>query len=122
NLANVHNEATIELGAVVNSNGFTADASQTNVSGDTTNRFGAEATSGAGGGSVGVAGSFALNIVNIETTGGIRSGATVNAGAGSVLLGAASKSESITKALPAGGGASGSSVGIGASFALSIVT
>src|SRR5262249_15820860 len=88
NLANVVNEAGVQGGAVVTSTGFAADASETNVAGDTTNSFAAETTAGASGGQVGVAGSVAIDIVNVDTTGGIRSGGIVNAGTGDVSLGA----------------------------------
>ncbi|HEX7525555.1 MAG TPA: hypothetical protein VF327_04570, partial [Gaiellaceae bacterium] len=121
NVAHVHNEATAEAGSVISGQGFTADASMTNVSGDTTHRFGAETTSGASGGKVGIGASVSINIVDVHTTGAIRTGASVNAGAGAVLLGAASTSDTIVKALPAGGGVGGASVGVGASFALSVM-
>ena len=121
NLANVTNEAVVQNGAVVNSNGFTADASETNVSGDTTSTFAAETTAGASGGQVGVAGSVAIDLVTINTTGGIRSGGIVNAGTGDVFIGAASNSSTTTNALMANTGAGGASVGVGASFALAIV-
>src|SRR5262249_54082496 len=85
------------------------------------NSFAAETTAGASGGQVGVAGSVAIDIVNVDTTGGIRSGGIVNAGTGDVSLGAASTSTSTTNALMANTGAGGSSVGVGASFALAIV-
>ncbi len=100
--------------------GLTAAAFETNVAGDTTSRFGAATTSGAGGGSVGVAGSVSINLVTINTTGAIRSGASVDAGLGDVSLSAASNSVSTVSALP-GVATGGSSFGLGISFALSIV-
>ena len=110
----------VESGAVVVVHGFVADASETNVAGDTTSRFGAESTSGAGGGSVGVAGSVSINIVNVDTAAAIRSGASVDAGLGDASLSAASNSISTVKAFP-GGATSGTDFGLGISFALSIV-
>src|SRR5687767_8482601 len=83
--------------------------------------FNAQATAGAGGGSVGVAGSLALNIINLSVRGQVLASAVVSAGSGDVSLKAASKGVSTVKALPAVDGVSGSSVGIGAAFALSIV-
>ncbi|HEX7527306.1 MAG TPA: hypothetical protein VF327_13410, partial [Gaiellaceae bacterium] len=119
NLANVTNESVVETGAIVASHGLTADASMTTLSGDATNRFGAESTSGAGGGSIGIAGSVSINIVNVTTTAAIRTGSSVDAGAGDVSLTAASTSVSTVKAM--GGTIGGSSFGLGVSFALSIV-
>ena len=73
NLANVTNEAVVQGGGVLTAASLSASAGMTNVSGDTANNFGAQSTSGAGGGSVGVAGSASINIVNVNTTAAIRS-------------------------------------------------
>src|SRR5207245_11715901 len=81
----------------------------------------AQATSGAGGGSVGLAGSFALVISTITTTAGLYA-PLANANGGDVALTATESSTAMSKALPGtSGGGGGSSVGIGASVALSIV-
>ncbi|HTZ06018.1 MAG TPA: hypothetical protein VMB53_09700, partial [Gaiellaceae bacterium] len=119
NLANVTNEAVVESGAVVASHGLVADASMTTLAGDATDRFGAASTSGAGGGSIGVAGSVSINIVNLDTAAAIRSGATVDVAGGDSSLTAASTSVSTVAAM--GGTIGGSSFGLGISFALSIV-
>ena len=119
-LAIVTNDAVVETGAIVASHGLTADAGMTDRAGDTTHRFAAESTSGAGGGSVGVAGSISISLVNVDTNAAIRTGASVDATGGDVSLSATSTSESIAKALP-GGTIGGSSFGLGISFALSIV-
>ena len=88
-----------------------------------THVFGATTTSGAGGGDVGIAGSISINIVKLETTATIASGATVNAGAGDVIVEAEADSTMNTTALPAeGGSVSGAeSVGIGASVSVALM-
>ena len=106
--------------AVVVSHGLAADAAMTNVGGDLTHRFAAESKSGAGGGDVGISGSVSINIVNVATSGAIRTGGSVDATGGNVTLGAASTSVSTVSALPAGV-TGGSSFGLGISFALSII-
>lgn len=92
-------------------------------SGDGTNTFLAESTSGAGATNVGVAGSLAVNVAMVTTDALIRSGAMVDAdrnndGTGAVGLLADSKTAgtAAAKASEEGGG----SVGVGASFALNI--
>jgi hypothetical protein len=139
NYANLVNIAKIGYGATTTSNGVVIQASTTN-SGPSAgmHTFGAEATSGAGGGDLGFAGSVAINIVNARTTAIILSHPTrgppgaehltppahlptsVNAGTGNVSLEASSTSESTVKALPAGE-IGGADFGLGLSFALSIV-
>src|SRR5207302_340336 len=89
------------------------------VSGDSTHRFGAESTSGAAAKDVGVAGSFSLNLVHLDTTAALRSTSSLDAGNGDVSLRAASTSESIVKAQPRDGGATGSTVGHGSLLTLS---
>ena len=99
-----------------------ADATATPaVEADKTHVFAAEATSGAGGGKIGIAGSFALNIANVRTLATIAPHATVTAG-GDVALTAASEATSTAKALPGEDGASGSAFGLGASVALNLVS
>ena len=94
--------------------------------------FGASATSGAGGTSVGVAGSFGLDLIDSESAATIAANAQVTiasvAGAqtpaegdGSVTLLSDDLTSSAVLALPAGDGASGGKVGVGASIALNIV-
>src|SRR6185503_9456627 len=142
NYARVRNEAILPAGTTVTADGAAVEATmgeeedrplQEGLEGEEEEEIGlpvvpegeahhfqAIATSGAGGGSVGVAGSVAINIVNIETT--ARIAGTLNAGGGDVEIKAESESDSETKALPANGGASGvSSVGVGASVAVAVI-
>src|SRR5207247_4372117 len=120
NNAKSSNEATQPAGANVYSVGATIEALM-----GSTHDLGASATSGAGGGSVGVAGSVAIDIENIETTARLAGILTAGTGAGAdVSITATSHATSDTKALPeeSTGGVSGaSSVGVGASVAVAIV-
>ncbi len=116
NYATVTNSATVAGTA----NGPATVRALVTSAGDGRHDFGATATSGAGGGKVGFAGSLAINIVHLDTHATVTG--TVAAGSGSVELGAASNARSIAKALPANGGVSGASkLGIGASVALNLV-
>ncbi|HLX80288.1 MAG TPA: leukotoxin LktA family filamentous adhesin, partial [Burkholderiales bacterium] len=121
NLVKSVNEASIGQNATVTSKGLTLEALMTSVSGDTTNTLDAEATSGAGGSKVGLAGSLALNIADTSSDALVKSGANVDAGGGDVSLTAADATSTTGKALPSGSGASGGSVGIGASVAVNVV-
>src|SRR5439155_1581831 len=116
----IRNEAILPAGANVYSVGATIAALMAS-----THELGASATSGAGGGSVGVAGSVAIDIENIETTARLAGILTAGTGAGAdVAITATSHATSDTKALPeeSTGGVSGaSSVGVGASVAVAIV-
>ena len=123
NYAKIRNEAILPANATVTSQGATIQALM-----GSTNEFGATATSGAGGGSVGIAGGVAIDIVNIETTASLAG--TLAAGSGDVSIAASSDSSTATSALPAeapadssgGSGVSGvSSVGIGASVAVAVI-
>ncbi|MBN2061399.1 MAG: LEPR-XLL domain-containing protein, partial [Deltaproteobacteria bacterium] len=96
--------------------GATGDAHKLSEKSST---FVAEATSGAGASSVGVAGSLALNVVTTDADAYIESGAIVNVNGASLDLSASSKTQITGKAMPKEG-ASGESVGIGASVALNI--
>ena len=100
----------------------------TNVGGDTTNTLDAEASSGAGGSKVGIAASLALNIASTSGEALIKSGANVDAGgtahvgAGDVSLTSEDFSSYTAKAVPTtAGGATGGSVGVGASVALNLI-
>ena len=111
---------------MVSAHGVTLEALMTSlpVSGgtDQTNTLDAEAKSGAGGTKVGLAGSLALNIADTSSQALIKSGASVNANGGDVVLSADDRTSTTGKALPAdGGGASGGKVGIGASVAVNVV-
>ena len=128
NKVDSHNEASIGSGATVSANGVTLEANMTNVGGDTTNTLDAEASSGAGGSKVGVAASLALNIADTSSNALIKSGTTlspttVNANGGDVSLTSQDFSSYTAKAVPTTtGGASGGSVGVGASVALNLIT
>ena len=84
NLATARTEANIGAGALVTSVGSTQSAGMKEVDTDTTHRFAAKATSGASGTDTGIAGSFALNISDTISEAAIKTGATLNAGAGDV--------------------------------------
>ncbi len=82
--------------------------------------FGAEATSGAGGGKNSVAGSLAFNLVLISATASVGDSSvlTFAGGTGDLTLTAGSKSVSTVKALPGTeAGASGEAFGLGLSIA-----
>ena len=118
NRADVTNSATV-AGTV---DGPVTVQALVTSSGDSQSDFGATATSGAGGGTVSVAGSFALNIVNLHTTATISG--TVNAASGDVSIAAASSSDSSADARAAqapSDGTASTSLGIGASVALALV-
>ncbi|WP_394787155.1 leukotoxin LktA family filamentous adhesin [Rhodoferax sp.] len=125
NLVKSVNEASIGQNASISSKGLALQASMTDVNGDGTdlvNTALAQASSGAGGSSVGLAGSLALNLVDNDSTAAIRSGAVVNANSADVSLAAANTSSTTAKALPsAGANTTGGKVGIGASVAVNIV-
>ncbi len=85
-----------------------------------THGYSAQATSGAGGGDVGIAGSVAVNIVNVDTDAVIADGATVTVSGAATKIAAEAVTHSTSKALPVDDGASGG-VGIGASVAVNVV-
>jgi len=111
NYARIENEAILPATAIVIANGVTVEALMAS-----THELGASATSGAGGGTVGVAGSVAVNVEIVTTTASIDG--TTSAGSGDVNVIATSHLTAVNKALPEEklGGVSGSSkVGVGAS-------
>lgn len=118
NKATARSEAYIG-DADISTNGVAVRSLMTNVGGDATNTFAAEAKAGAGGGKVGIAGALALNLIDVSGTAGIHSGAAVNAGGGNVEVTAQSNSSTTASALPEGP-ASGGQVGVGASVALNL--
>ncbi len=128
NVAHQKNDATLGNGTH-SANGVTVTALQDDlvtppaVAGTARqDRFGASATSGAGGSSVGVAGSLGLDLIDTESVATIAANSQVSAGGGSVLVGSSDASSVTTEALPvAGSVATGGKVGVGASVALSIV-
>ena len=121
-LATVTNAAVVGTDATVNSHGLTLAAAMRNNAGDTKHSFDAEATSGAGKGKVGIAGSFALTIANVTTNAELKSNgarAPPNMNSSDVTLSAASSVSSTDKAMANDKDAG--TVGIGAGAALNIV-
>ena len=88
---------------------------------DKTDTFDTEATSGAGGGKIGVAGSLALTVATVSSEATMADGAHVSAGTGDLSMTAEANSVSTVKALPSHGGGEGGKVGIGASVAINIL-
>ena len=119
NLADVSNTAYIPALINVESQALTVGATMASRSDETTatHSLSAKATSGAGAQTVGVAGSFALNIVDNRTEAVIQTGADVDAGSGAVTL----QAENITDHSVEATSATGGDVGVGASVALNIL-
>ncbi len=118
NLAKVQNNATlagqgISAGSLVVSAGMNAAAAGTNS-------FITNATSGAGGTSVGVAGSLAVNLVDTQSLASISADVPVVINGGTVTISAEDESVSTANAAPDTTGATGD-VGVGASVAINIV-
>lgn len=96
-----------------------SDPATTDTKSDT---YLAKSTAGAGASNVGLAGAFGLNLVDTESAARVSSGASVSlTGAGSVSIVSDNQTESTAEAKPTGGGASGDTVGIGASVAINIL-
>lgn len=129
NLANVNNLATIGSGAHVTSDGLVVTATMRNMSGDMTHTLGATSVSGAGGSGVGVAGSFAMSIDNVDTEATIQGGAFVtlaDGNDGGVFVGltdieTSATTSSVVSATASENGQNSSDLGVGASVALNIV-
>jgi hypothetical protein len=117
---------TARLGAATHSaNGVTVRATQfgSDPANPDVDLYEATATSGAGGGKIGIAGSLALNLIDAQTSAQIATGASVNAGTGASAIAADQRITAKASALPTGAsGASGGKVGIGASVALNLIT
>ena len=120
-LANVTNRAVVPGTLTITARDLTVAATVTADGADTTATMGAQAVSGAGGGKISVAGSFALAVVNHTTRAAIEG--TVVLTGGDAVLTATSSVAGTVKALPHEGGvvATGDA-GIGASVALNLVT
>src|SRR5690606_30504472 len=118
NVADVDNKASIAGGKTISAGGVVVEAKMDDDAGDATDgkhTFKAEATSGAGGSDVGVAGSLAINIGLSEATATIGDNATVTiTGTGNdVGIAAENFVENTARAAASQEGASGSgSVGI----------
>ena len=121
NVPILKNEAYIGHNANVHAGGLVIEALMTDVKGDKTQNFGAEATSGASGKAVGIAGSLAVSILDARSTAVIeeRRPGDVDGMAMSRLT---SENTTVSTAIakPAGEGATAGSVGVGASVALNI--
>ncbi len=95
---------------------------------DNTDNFRADATSGAGGGSIGVSVSVGVNDVSNNTSASVGDSAALAApkvaisGGGAVSVTASSYEQNFARALPSAGGASGSSVGVGGSVGVNVVS
>ena len=121
NVPILKNEAYIGHNADIHAKGLVIEALMTDVKGDKTQNFGAEATSGASGSNVAIAGSLAFNIMDSQSTALVKSGAQVVLTGGDVRLSAENTTVSTAAARPAGEGAvSAGALGVGASVALNI--
>ncbi|WP_312523058.1 hypothetical protein [Anaerospora sp.] len=112
-----HEAGSVEVQAIAHKEGDIAQSSD----------FIAEAVSGAAGGKVGLAGSFALNSVTSNATAEIKDGATIDVhqdavNTGSVTIEAENRTTSKASATPQGKGGTGGSLGLGASIAMNIET
>jgi hypothetical protein len=85
------------------------------------NVFTTHATSGAGATNIGVAGSFALNLIDTQSVARVMGGAVVTVAGGAVSLASDNGTAATASALPKDAGASGGSVGVGAGIAMNIV-
>ncbi|MDP3379462.1 MAG: hypothetical protein Q8S53_13945, partial [Brevundimonas sp.] len=117
NIARIQNDAIVAQ--AVTATGLSVSAGMNGA--DAINIFSNSATSGAGATDVGVAGSFSVNIIDTQASATLTAGAQVNLGGGSLTLTADNSTEVSGEALPSGDGATGGSVGVGASVALNIV-
>ncbi len=117
NIAKISNDAIVAQS--VSAIGLTVSAGMNGA--DAVNTFSNSATSGAGATDVGVAGSFAVNIIDTQASATLTGVAQVNLGGGSLSLTAANNTEVSGEALPSGDGATGGTVGIGASVSINIV-
>ena len=120
NVINAENSALLAASTIAK--GDVSASATMSAQGDGVDTFAAIANAGAGAKSVGVAGAVAIDLIDIDTSGRITD--TVKAGGGSVLVASAVKSDTTTTATSAATGKGGndqSGVGVGASFALSVL-
>ncbi len=121
NIAKIKNDALIASAVSAGSIHLSA-LSDNPLTARVGNTFTTTATSGAGASNVGVAGSLALNLIDTQSTATIGAGVAVNiTGTGDVSLETEGETKSTAEAKPTGGGATGDTVGVGASVALNIV-
>jgi hypothetical protein len=113
NVPILKNEAYIGEQRHGQAGGLVVEALMTDVDGDKKQVFGAEATSGASGKSVGIAGSLAISILDAQSRAAIGSGAQVTLTGGDARLTAENTTVSKAVAEPANAGAVAGSVGVG---------
>ena len=130
NVPTVVNEASLGFGVQTTSNGLEVSALMraVGVVPEKRHTFAAETNAGAGATDVGIAGALSINIVSNHTDALIKGApargppfANVNAGAGAVQIKAESNEDDTAKATSEAKGG-GSSVGVGASVALNILS
>ena len=121
NVVTIVNQASVGADTIT-ANGLDLEATMTNVGGDTTHTFGVDAIAGAGSGNVGVAGAVAINIVSDTTEAIVAAGAVVSAGTGNITLIAQNLRADVAAALGDAALGSGTSIGVGASVALNVLT
>ncbi|MEL6550929.1 MAG: hypothetical protein AAFQ54_11870 [Pseudomonadota bacterium] len=120
NVANMTNDASIGDNTTLTADGLTLSATMRDMGGDSTHSYITKASSGASGGDTGIAGSFALSVVNSDTTaifGGSGTTLTLNGGAVALTTENISEHEVLASASALTGGGS-SSTGVGAGIAL----
>ncbi|WP_417269807.1 leukotoxin LktA family filamentous adhesin [Celeribacter sp.] len=128
NVVHSNNDATVGNGTIsaasVNLSALKLDVAKL-VSGDpadaVTDTYLTSATSGAGGTSVGLAGSLALNLVDTQSRAAVADGASVSLTGGDLTLSSDNQTSTTATAVPDETGAAGGKVGVGASVALNII-
>jgi outer membrane protein OmpA-like peptidoglycan-associated protein len=117
NFVNLQTNAFLD-GAAVNLKAGTVNVTATENAAST---FKAEATSGAGSDKVGIAGALTVNSVNTSTRAFVDDGTTATLNGGSLNLTAANSTKSVSEAKPKADGATGKSLGFGASVAFNLI-
>ena len=97
-LANVTNQALLPAGDIVHAKALTVSATETVNGADAISTYGAQATSGAGGGKISVAGSLGLAVINQTTTAEVAGTVVLTGGDANII--AASNAASTVKAEP----------------------
>ncbi|SMH53762.1 leukotoxin LktA family filamentous adhesin, partial [Maritimibacter sp. HL-12] len=116
NIAKVVNDAVIS--SAVDAGSATLSATRPTAG----NVFTTSATSGAGASNVGVAGSFALNLIDTQSVARLGGASVVTiSGSGAVSLTSDNATDSTANALPTDTAATGDTVGVGAGIAMNIV-
>ncbi|MBI5616868.1 MAG: right-handed parallel beta-helix repeat-containing protein, partial [Gammaproteobacteria bacterium] len=121
NVADVTNSALIGSGGNITAQGITLEAKTGGSEATPEHQFTALSKSGAGSDKVSVAGSFSLNVVTVNTTADVPGFATLRTNGGDLRLRTESTTRTDAEAMPDGNGASGGTVGVGASVALNVV-